>query len=223
MQLLNVASARSTWLFDVNDLNPRGKSVMDELIQWLKDAYHFEKAPSSPTDLDDTKGWAFKRGTFQARDEIFLAVELTIYTDGIIANTWSSTRDTDAFIEDVLESAVKKFALTFKPEMVRVKSHLSEITVRLDQQLSNLNVRLNEFAANLTECADPQGAPPFQIGGLSFWADTSNLAFKIAPFTIERKVGAPFSENRYYSKAPLHTDDHIRLIGELEEILKKPN
>ncbi|MBZ5512190.1 MAG: hypothetical protein LAN70_13625 [Acidobacteriia bacterium] len=223
MQLLNVLSARSTWLFDINDLNPRGKSVMDELIDWLKDSYNFEKAPSSPTDFDDTKGLAFKRGRFQAREEIFVDVELTIYTDGIVANTWSSTRDTDAFIEDVLKSAAAEFGLTFKPDMVRLKSHLSEITIRLDQPLSSLNARLSEFAAKLTKSADPQGAPPFEVGGLSFWADASNLAFKIAPFTLERKVGAPFGENRYYAKAPLHTDDHIRLIGELEEILKKPN
>ncbi|MBZ5627788.1 MAG: hypothetical protein LAO06_02875 [Acidobacteriia bacterium] len=196
---------------------------MDELIEWLKDAYNFEQAPKSVTDLDESKGWAFKRGTFQMKEEISVNVEVTIYTDGIVANSWSSTRDTDAFIEDAMTSSAKEFGLTFNPQMVRVKSHLSELAVRLDQQLSSLSSLLNNFAAKVTAKCDRQPCPPFELGGLSFWADTSDLALRMAPFTIERKADAPFAENRFYTKAPMHTDDHIALIGELENILRKPN
>ena len=190
MQLLNVATARSTWLFDLNDLNPRGKNVMDDLVGWLKDAYRFEKAPSSSTDLDESKGLAFKRGSFQVKEEIFVAVNVTIYADGIVADTWSSTHDADAFIQDALSSAAKEFGLTFVPEMVRVKGHLSELNVRLDQPLSNLSSVLNDFAAKVAKKSDPRPTPMFELGGLSFWGDTSNLALKFAPFSIERKLGA---------------------------------
>ena len=223
MQLLNVVNARSTWLFDINDLNPRGKSIMDERIEWLKDAYNFEKAPSSTTDFDESKGRAFKGGHFQVKEEIFVAVDLTLYNDGIIGNSWSSTRDTDAFIEDVLISAAKEFGLTYDPRMVRLKGHVSELSVRLDEHLSRINSLLNEFAQKLTaKCEIPNG-PPFELGGLSFWSDTSGLAFKIPPFMLERRLGAPFSENRFYTKAALHTDDHLGFVGELEHILKNPN
>ena len=36
MELLNVQKARSVWLFDSNDLNPRGRSIGTDLFEWIK-------------------------------------------------------------------------------------------------------------------------------------------------------------------------------------------
>jgi hypothetical protein len=38
-----------------------------------------------------------------------------------------------------------------------------------------------------------------------------------AAFTIDRRAGKLFSENRYFSNAPLPKDEHIELIEELEK------
>jgi hypothetical protein len=123
MELLNVATARAVWLFDVNELNPRGKSFFSDLLEWLKDSYRFEKAPSSITDLDkDTNGWNFMRGSFQVADEMFVDVNLRIYTDGLVADTWSSTRDSEAFLDDAMNSACEEFHLAYKPQTVRKKN-----------------------------------------------------------------------------------------------------
>src|SRR3972149_5051326 len=81
MDLLSVMRARSIWLFDMNDLNPRGKNVENELFDWLKKSYSFSKSPSSLTDLDETKGLAFTGGTFRAKEKTFLQVELRVYSD----------------------------------------------------------------------------------------------------------------------------------------------
>src|SRR5258708_2819668 len=116
MQLLNVNTARSAWLFDTAELNPRGKALFPDLFEWLKDAYDFQKIPSSMTDVDDTKAFVFSTGQYQAKEEIFVNVELKIYNDGLVANTQSSTRDTDRFLEDVLISASAEFSLNFRPE-----------------------------------------------------------------------------------------------------------
>src|SRR5207248_11230692 len=95
MQLLNVITARSVWLFDIAELNPRGKALFPDLFEWLKEAYDFQKVPSSLTDVDDTKAFVFSNGQYQAKEEIFVHVELKIYNDGLMANTQSSTRDTE--------------------------------------------------------------------------------------------------------------------------------
>jgi len=76
MELVSVATAKVAWLFDIAELNPRGKSIFPEILEWLEEEYHFEKAPKSATDLDETKAFAFSRGKFQAGDEILLMSNL---------------------------------------------------------------------------------------------------------------------------------------------------
>src|ERR1700721_985266 len=130
MKLISVTGARSIWLFDINDLNPRGKDVNSELLEFLKEAYFFDKVPKSPNDIDpEKKSLKFERGRFQIKEEIYIQVNLEIYNDGFVADTRSSTRDTDKFIEDVLSLASKEFSLAYDPGMVRTKMHVSELTV----------------------------------------------------------------------------------------------
>jgi hypothetical protein len=137
----------------------------------------------------------------------------------LLAGTHSSTHDTDAFLLDVLRSAAEEFGLYFDPTIIRSKIYLSEITVRMEQSLRTLNPKLARFAERLSMIHGHKCAGPFEVGGISFWADTSMAALKFAPFLLERKLNAPFSENRYYSKAPLHTDEHVRLLEDFEGLL----
>jgi hypothetical protein len=218
MELLNVLKAQSVWLFDANDLNPRGQYFFPELIEWLAEIYQFKKSPKTPDDLDETKGLAFKQGAFSLGDEL-LAVELTLYNDGVIANTYSSTRATDLFLEDALSSASAEFDLAYTGTLVRSKTHLSEIVIRLNESLAKINPKLVEFADKLSKIHGHRNASPFEFGGVSFTSDVSMAALKFTGFMIERRVNAPFSENRYYCKAPLHTDEHLVLLEEFEMLL----
>src|SRR5258708_35240825 len=101
MELLNVLKAQSTWLFDTNDINPRGKNFLPEMLEWLKEKYQFQTTPASIKDVDQTKGLAFRTGSFSLGIEA-LAVDLTLYTDGVIGNTYSSTHATDLVLREVL-------------------------------------------------------------------------------------------------------------------------
>ena len=223
MKVLSVAAAHSSWLFDISDLNPKGKSLFPEMFDWLKDNYHFAQAPASIADLDkDTKALVFLNGEFQAREEVFVAVELRIFNDGLVANSSSSTDDTDKFLEDVLTSAAAEFSLTFEPAMVRRRQYISELNIRLEQPLGNLNPKLVQFANKLTAMTAAVNPSAFEVGGISFWADVTHSVYKIPGFSIERKINAPFNENRFFSRAPLKTQEHIAMLEELEGILAPP-
>ena len=220
METINIISAKSIWLFDINDLNPRGKDIQSEFIEWLKENYYFEKAPSSSSDVDkDTKGLKFDRGRFQVKEEIYITVDLEIYNDGIVANSRSSTHDTEKFVEDVLHLATKEFSLPVRPDMIRMKMHASELTIRLDSVLFNLNPKLLDIANTITASCGIPGIPMFEVADLGFTTDMAISHFKPAPFLLQRKIGAPFSEKRYYSKAPLHTDKHEEILREIEHVL----
>ena len=212
MELLNVLTARSVWLFDVAELNPKGKSVFPELFEWLKDTYNFEKYPKSVEDVDETKSLVFSRGNYQVKEEIFVDVELKIYKDGLIASTQSSTRYSDAFLHDVLKTLSQEYSLRYEPQMVRVKWYLSELHVRSQKNLGVINPQLDEFAKKISQSPGLQ----FEFAGISFWPRQAFPPLTISGFSLERKINTDRNENKYFSRAPLHTDDHFRLLEEIE-------
>jgi hypothetical protein len=219
MKRINVLGAKSIWLFDINDLNPHGKDIVSTLPHLIKSKYSFEKAPASMAAVDpETKGLKFERGRFQVR-ESYITVSLEIYNDGLVANSWSSTRDTDLFVEDLLMTAAKEVSLPYSPDIIRAKMHTSELTVRLDFPLSNLNHKLAEFAAKISQACGHSAIPPFETTGVVFGIDLFMSQLKLSEFRIEPRVGFPFSDRRFYSKAPLHTDQHQELLEEFEKLL----
>jgi len=220
MKLLNVMKAHSAWLFDLQDLNPRGKSIFPDLIDWLKEEYHFSKFPKSVSDLDPTtKALVFTGGEFMVEEEIFKSVDLTIYNDGLVANTLSSTKDTDAFLERVLSSASKEWSLAYTPEMIRRSLYISEVNVRLEGSLSKLSPQLVQFTSKISSAVSEDLKSPFEFSGISFGTDPFMQFPQTSGFAVERKIGAPFSENRYYSKAPLQTERHLELLADLEKFM----
>src|ERR1051326_6239646 len=146
MKLIHVQKARAIWLFDWRDLNPRGKDVTEDLIDWIKDSYQFATAPDTqvahlavPTTSSASTGQApeglvFHRGHFQVREELFVEISsLSIFADGIVIDTPSSTHDADRFARDLLESAAREFTLSYDPDMVRRRMYVSELIVRSER------------------------------------------------------------------------------------------
>ena len=100
MKLLSVALARTAWTFDVAEINPRGKNIFSDLVPELIARYNFKKAPEEGGDF--TKGMIFALGTFENRNHDDVQIGLTIWGDGIAADTYSSTEDSDEFLEGVI-------------------------------------------------------------------------------------------------------------------------
>jgi hypothetical protein len=220
MELLNISMARAVWLIDIAELNPRGKSIMPELLEWLKEEYHFEKAPSAVTDLDEkTKALSFERGQFQVREEIFVDIALKIFSDGFVAETYSSTQDSEAYLRDVMESAAREFSLAYKPEMVRAKLCTSEVYVRSTKNLAGFNPKLSDFAAKISALLPTKPRVEYEVASVAFWPVVHPLPnTSLAQFRFERKIGSLPSEKKYYSTAPIHTEDHLTLLNEFEDV-----
>jgi hypothetical protein len=219
MNLLSVGVARSVWLFDLNEMNAMGKSIFPDIFLWLGEKYSFQTFPKSIADLDkETKGYVFKTGKFQT-DEGSFAVNLSFFNDGLVAESWASTEKTDAFLEDALRSAAVKYGLVYHPELIRSKQYVSELNVRLDYPLTNLNAKIAGFCQSMTSVFKKHNLRDFDLTGMSFGPDASATAYKPPHFTIERKMGVPFSERRFWSKSPFTTTYHLRILGEFEQML----
>jgi hypothetical protein len=153
------------------------------------------------------------------REEVFTEIsKLTIFNDGIVIDTPSSTIDGDAFALDLLESAAREFSLDYDEETVRKRIYLSELIVRSIVSLDLIDPRLAAFAARIGEAFSEDAKPQFRVGGLQFWTEPNDAGVHKL-FTLERQAGKIFGEGRYHSQAPLQTDKHFKLLQELEQIV----
>jgi len=141
------------------------------------------------------------------------------FGDGVVAETWSSTEKGDAFLAELLRSAANKYGLTYKPEMIRTKSYISEVVIQLDHHPNELNPKLAGFCETLNTFLAKRNLPPFETSGMIFAPDTSGTAYKPPGLYIERKTGTAFTENRFWSKSPFATSDHLHALREFEKLL----
>ena len=217
MKLLSVNTARAIWLGQVRDLNPKGMKLERILTSFLVDTYKFEKTPLTQEPTDPNKGLIFENGEFEAKEEHPIIINLTIYNDGLVAESISSTTHSEAFLEDVLIRFSEFFKISSFTSVFKKKLYSSQLFVYTDKQLKLLNPKLKKISEYLSHNVE-QSSLNFQVGGISFWPDQTS---KVPPasFTFERALGVPFSENRYYSAAPLKTDQHLELLEKLENIL----
>jgi hypothetical protein len=219
MQLLSIGVARSIWLFDINELNPKGRSLFPDVLLWAGEKYSFESFPKSMAEVDqEKKAYLFTRGEFQS-DEGPIDINFSIYADGMVAETWASTEKGDQFLDEILRSATSKFGLTFGPETVQTKQYVSEIVVRLENDLTEISHNFAQFCGSLSGLFGKHHLPPFEMTGMIFSPDISASSYKPPGFLIERKSGFPFKDNRFWSKAPFATEDHLFLLEQFEKLL----
>ncbi len=223
MQLLSVGAAKSIWLFDVNELNPSGKQIFPDVLTWLGERYSFQSFPKTIAETDEEKkGYHFKNGEFQTDDGPITA-NFSIHNDGLVAETWASTEIGDQFLSDILRAASARYGLAFNFESVLRKVYVSELTVHLDSDLSKFGRHFAGFCEKLNGIMARHHLPTYELSGMIFLSDTSGASYKPPGFWLERKVGVPFSANRYWSKSPFSTSDHLAALEAYEELLTGNN
>lgn len=219
MKLLSINLARSIWFGQLIDFNPKGRNLYPLLLPLLLSSYKFKKFPLANEKLDEVKGIKFTEGEFKNKeDETIIILDFTIFQDGFSVDSRSSTKDSDEFLKEVLTRAHDEFNLTHYEQVIRRKIYLSQMFVSTEKTLMSLNPKLREIYKYLSENIVGFENTEFQLGGISFWPDQKPTT-NPAPLTVERQLSMPFSEKRYFSSAPLQTEQHLELLNKLEEIL----
>jgi hypothetical protein len=208
MELINVVVARSVWLFRLEELNSPGVRFDPTVARALETRYDFQ--PHKQGELQFAKG----RFTVNGVD---LDVKLQIYDDGMVAETYASTAQSDAFLHDMLTWAADQFKLNYHPGLVKNRIYYSEVVVHAEVALNEHCEKLARFARRLS-AASVFGKPQI-VTGVIF-----NSEERILPsFSLERRENVPFAENRYYSRAALQTEPHLDLLGEFEALFTSRN
>ena len=222
MKLLSIIRARSIWLLHLNDLNPRGRSIERNVVAEMAARYEFSQVPDAKEIIElrrENKPVVLEGGQFKAADGTTIDVTLSIFRDGLMADTRCSTGECDRFLSEILTWLHTDIGLLDYRTLSKRNLYVSEIHVESENSLNIVNPAFERFAELLsTKVVGPIAKPKYELGAIGFWIDPEQNPRHIH-FRLERQEDVPFTENRYISSAPLETDQHLEALALLESML----
>jgi hypothetical protein len=197
--------------------------VVGEFLGVIKRKYHFDIGPQVNQQAGLMAG--FQSGRFSRKKRSIPIDQLNItYIDARVTSigvlTKSSTDDGVAFLDDLMTWAKRQYRLD-ATETFPTFFH-SQLEVVLDVPLGQGFPTLQSLGRTVQRHLSRYGIPTseYEPTSIVMFIDTLNKQ-PPAPtaFAIERRVGAPFSENKFFSQAPLTTADHLAVLKQLEKSL----
>ncbi len=198
-----------------------------ELVEALKERYQFRQVPT--LQQPSFAGASFSLGKVRRRGRSIIVIEeLTVTYLGthatiVGASTRTSTADADYFLRDLADWIGGKYGLD-KREILP-PAYQSQLEVVFGAPISRHFERLSEVGQAVTKFVTGYGlkdCPRFEFGGFWMHFDTSKVPPSPTPvrFSLERRVGAAYGENKYFSEAPLRSEDHRRVLELVEAALE---
>jgi hypothetical protein len=219
MKLSAIIQARALAFIELYDLDPRGRAFFPETIKRIQERYGFLQVPKIG-EADEKKGVELKTG----KSGKIVIDALKIFETLFVAETHSNTSDSKLVLEEMFDWGKRELGLTYDPRMIRNWGYVSIVTFYSECDLiafaSPPAVRL---AAKVSDAVsgiwhENLAFSPRQVG---ISHDPLTRKNAIASFVIQPRVEAPYGENKFYSEAPLPTDQHIQLLEEFEaDVLK---
>lgn len=214
MRLSAVVLARVLAFIEPYDLAPKGGIDFPELAREMGKYFRFEKSPQTLEEHDLTKGAEFHLGRFGKKP----ITKFVVWPNILVLETRSSTDDSKSLIEEILLWGRERFNLTYEPGMIKKFGYVSDLTFYSDAPILSANPLLDRIADKASESLTSIWKEPVRFEPIEFKIGHDPLSRKwaLAPFQITRRAETQFSENKYFSEAPLPTNEHISLLEEYE-------
>jgi len=217
MDLRQVISATAARLIRVEPVY-----YLPDVIRQVREKYGFVQYPTTPQEiLSPDVPLTFAHGKFtDATGRLILVRSLKLAGEGIAIETIASTHDADMVMEDVLEWAARELRLSIQSPG---GWYISQVEVKLNASMDDWFPawkRIGELISGRHETrpddSAPVQSPSYQPYSFSMYLDPTRGVKVPCAFQIERRATVPYSENVYFSAAPLATDEHLALLAEIE-------
>jgi hypothetical protein len=182
----------------------------------LVERYDFQKFPSNPEDFDlGDKGVRFESGKANG----LLIDSLVIYGGAILIDTLASTNDSKQMVLDLLEWGRTGLGISYEERMIRRWGYISHLVFKSDIPLLALHSSPLQKLAAKTSTVTEEIFEGLKYVPSQVWIghDPTVRKNSIASFYITHRINTPFSENIFFSEAPLPTHLHIQLLREFEQ------
>jgi hypothetical protein len=219
MQQAAVILARAIGFVEIFDLIPTGSIFYPDFVKEVVARYNFQKFPQEFKDFDEQKGVEFLQG--KSGDNVI--EKAIVYNNGILFETRSNTKISQALIEDALVWAKSKFGLAYESGTIKRFAYVSQLTFYSDVTLDALNPALKRLAQRVTSAVSEihKEQIDYQATVILIQHDLLKRKNALAGFTIAPRIETPLSDHKYFSEAPLPTDLHWEFLEEFEAALRK--
>jgi hypothetical protein len=224
MRIIAYDNSRVSLLFPLEEVSPLGGASGPAILDAITNNYSFVKSPdlSLPRAELEKTGYKFEIGKLSKDNNDINIGELAIFSDGIVVSALT-TDDGEVFIDDLV--AYIKAEHNFRDfDTKPARRFISQIVVEFDKPLSSLiesyNTLVNAISSKIDRAFETK--LPLGLAKLEFQFDklSEQSSLLVPNFIIERRVGIPFSKERYYCSAPLRTRDHLETLAQVELALR---
>jgi hypothetical protein len=138
----------------------------------------------------------------------------------MVSDTWSSTRDSEDLLEDVMKWLKTEHAFSLPNDRAIGKLYLSALNVTAENiqfpGQSKLEALAKMLSLRLTETG--RANKGYIVNGFSLLSADWDIAGAPVQYRFEVKASSHPGEHRYYASAPLPTDIHFALLEEQERL-----
>ncbi len=184
-------------------------------MQKIVAKFNFAKFPKSIEELDLSKGVEFLEGSSSG----YPIQKFVIWSNILVLETRVNTSVSQSIIEEILSWAKEEFGINYSSNSIKRFGYISDVTFYSETPILDVNPAVNELARKCSIALtgiwqEPVVYEPFTV---RVGHDPTGRKNPIAPFLIEHRADIRFSENKYFSEAPLPTDIHWQLLEEYEK------
>jgi hypothetical protein len=215
MEVRQIILAR---VLQITHTTPGEAAYYPDLIPKIKQRYQFAVIPKVEdlVPADPPKGAEFKIGKLEVHGRTIVVNVLTVFADGVVVDTSTSTDDADTFMSDLIEWA-KEEAPQIKPKGPRF--YVSQMEIKTSASLENYLPPLKSIGEKISKLLNGYKieAPAYQVSTLGLHFDESGKPVPHAgAFSLERRANVPYADNVWFVQAPVKTADHVALLKDLE-------
>lgn len=219
MKIISQDSCRVTILFPLEEVIPLGGMNGPEAISKIQQRYEFLKTPDPGMTREEAAkaGYKFGTGQIPLKGKKNVVVEFAIYTDGIVADARNS-ETAEIFLDDVIHYMQSEFE--FRQFNTEPKKYFwNQLIVEFEKPLGKLFPSLEKISGAISRYLNidtSMNLARFDLQAEKGAADSTGPSPKLV---LERRIGVPFKNERYYSSAPLRTRDHVAVLEEIERLI----
>jgi hypothetical protein len=220
MKIISNELGKLTRIYVPDEVRPSGGLNSFELIKLVVDRYKFSVKPDAADA--QAKGAIFQSGSIDIGKRRVNIKTLGIYNDGISINT-SDTESAEFALNNLEEWLQATFHFR-DPITKPINKYENQIVVDFEKPPEKALKIFMEFKKLLERTLNSTYDRKIPMHFLRFGigvdpSEQTMLAFKGCDFGIERRLGRPYGENRFFSIAPLRTKEHVTLLKAFEEML----
>lgn len=218
MKIILNEAGRAHQIVVPDEVRATGNYYLPDAIRLISERYGFSQTPSVK-DMQSIGG-VFKDGRLVSSTQKINIAEIGIFNDGIYALAQDTTT-ADFIIDDLIAWAEQ--AVGLRPSITKIprkydNAIVVEFEANIEERLDIFNELISSYNGMLMSLYNKDVSVSLYQIGFAFDPLEVNLAVN-AKFTVERRIGLPFSSNRYFCIAPLKTEMHIELLEKFEKAL----